>query len=72
MRKIRAPRGYLLFIIGLVLGILFTSIISSIYYKTSGGRTITGLPEEVEITFLYTSEKQSWIEEVTPKFEENA
>ncbi len=70
MRKIRAPRGYLLFIIGLVLGILFTSIISSIYYKTSGGRTITGLPEEVEITFLYTSEKQSWIEEVTPKFEE--
>ena len=68
--RIKPGRGYLLFFIGLVLGIIVAGVVSSVYYRSSGLAVVKGLPEKVEITFLYTSEKQGWIEEVTPGFKE--
>jgi len=52
-------RGYILLLIGILIGFLIFTAISIIY--TRG--------EEEVIEFLYTSEKQGWIEEVTPLFE---
>jgi len=63
-------RGYLLLLAGVLIGFLAFSMISLLY---SGGRVQYGegeMPNLIEIEFLYTSEKQGWIEEVTPKFEE--
>jgi len=63
-------RGYLLFFTGLILGILIASIISSAYFATMRSPTTQGMPSSLEIVFLYSSEKQGWIEEVTPEFEQ--
>jgi Ca-activated chloride channel family protein len=52
-------RGYLLLLVGILIGFLLFTAISIIF--TRG--------EEEVIEFLYTSEKQGWIEEVTPLFE---
>ncbi len=63
-------RGYLLLLTGILIGFIVSSAISLLY---SGRRTQDGdggIPTEIEFEFLYTSEKQGWIEEVTPKFEE--
>lgn len=53
-------RGYILFLIGILIGFLLFSVISMIF----------GSLGVKAIEFLYTSEKQSWIEEVTPLFEQ--
>lgn len=63
-------RGYLLLLTGILIGFMVFSAISLLY---SGGRTQYGeggMPTEIEFEFLYTSEKQGWVEEVTPRFEE--
>lgn len=55
---------------GILIGFIVFSAISLIY---SSGRPQVGgggMPTEVEFEFLYTSEKQGWVEEVTPRFEE--
>jgi len=59
-RKLFPKRGYILLIVGILIGFLLFSLISLIF--APGGITV--------IEFLYTSEKQGWIEEVTPKFEQ--
>jgi len=54
---------------GIVVGLLIASLISMTYSRSApapGG----ALPEEVEIVFLYSSEKQGWLEEATPLFVE--
>jgi Ca-activated chloride channel family protein len=58
--KLFPRRGYILFLVGVLVGFLLFALISVIFQQV-GARAIT---------FLYTSEKQSWIEEVTPLFEE--
>lgn len=58
-------RGYLLLLTGIVIGMLIFSLISMIYSRTS---TTTSI-KKIEIVFLYSSEKQSWLEEVIPQFE---
>lgn len=68
-RGLFVRRGYLLLLTGILIGFAAFSAISLIY---SGGRPQYGvgeMPTEVEFEFLYTSEKQGWIEEVTPEFE---
>ena len=60
MRGLFPKRGYILLLVGILIGFLLFSLISYIFAR--GGITV--------IEFLYTSEKQSWIEEVTPKFEQ--
>jgi Ca-activated chloride channel family protein len=63
-------RGYLLLITGILGGFIVFSAISSIY---TGGGSQGGsgeFPTAIEIDFLLTSEKQGWVEQVTPKFEE--
>jgi Ca-activated chloride channel family protein len=52
-------RGYILLLIGILIGFLIFTVISIIFAERG---------VEV-IEFLYTSEKQGWIEEVTPLFE---
>jgi len=53
-------RGYVLLLIGILIGFLLFTAISIIFAR--GGVDV--------IEFLYTSEKQGWIEEVTPLFEQ--
>lgn len=53
-------RGYILLLVGILIGFLLFSLISFIFARM-GVKVIE---------FLYTSEKQGWIEEVTPKFEQ--
>ena len=66
--RIVPRRGYLLLFTGIFIGIMISYMIFISYSpKTvSGG----GMPKYIEITFLYSSEKQGWLEEVTPIFEE--
>ena len=54
---------------GIVIGIMVAAGITLHYYGTvqRGGSEL--MPEQVEIVFLYSSEKQGWLEEVTPLFE---
>jgi Ca-activated chloride channel family protein len=61
-RKFRLfpKRGYVLLLVGILIGFLIFSGLSIIFARM-GVKVIE---------FLYTSEKQSWIEEVTPKFEQ--
>ena len=62
-------RGYLLLLTGTLIGFLCFSIISLLYSGIGQPQKISGIPSRIEIDFLYTSEKQGWIKEVTPKFE---
>lgn len=62
-------RGYLILLVGILIGFIAFSAISMIYSGTILQDRGDGLPEIIEFDFLLTSEKQSWIEEVTPKFE---
>ncbi|RLI12744.1 hypothetical protein DRO35_02270 [Candidatus Bathyarchaeota archaeon] len=62
-------RGYLLLLTGTLIGFLCFSVISLLYSGIRQPQKISGMPSRIEIDFLYTSEKQGWIKEVTPKFE---
>ncbi len=58
-------------LIGILIGFLIFSVVSFLFPR--GGTGVTGqdgFPSSIEFRFLYTSEKQSWIEEVTPNFEQ--
>ena len=63
-------RGYIFLLTGILIGFLVFSIVSFIFSVSMEGGGVIGVPERIGFEFLYTSEKQSWIEEVTPKFEE--
>ncbi len=69
LRSMVIKRGYLLLFTGFFIGVLISSIISSIYFTRGGISGTGGIPESIEIIFLYSSEKQGWLEEVTPEFE---
>ncbi len=62
-------RGYLLLMAGLLLGFSAFSFISLLYSNVGVPVYSDGMPSEIEIDFLYSSEKQGWIEEVIPMFE---
>ena len=70
MVKIIPRRGYLMLYTGFILGILSFALMS-IYYQSWRGREgiSAQMPENLSIVFLYSSEKQGWIEEVIPLFE---
>jgi Ca-activated chloride channel family protein len=63
-------RGYILILTGILIGFLTTATVSFLYsgFGRTGGNG--GIPSTIEFDFLYTSEKQGWVEEVTPKFED--
>ena len=72
-RKLRLfpKQGYIMLIVGILIGFLVFSAVS--YMFPTGGRGGTGqggLPSNIKFKFLYTSEKQGWIQEVTPDFEQ--
>ena len=58
-------------LVGILVGFLTFSAISFIFPRDGlEGDGQGGLPSSIEFEFLYTSEKQGWIEEVTPDFEQ--
>ncbi len=57
-------QGYIMLLIGILIGFLIFSIVSFLFARGGTGGA------SIEFGFLYTSEKQSWIEEVTPNFEQ--
>jgi Ca-activated chloride channel family protein len=58
-------------LVGILIGFLIFSAISFLFPKGGpSGNGQNGIPPNIQFTFLYTSEKQSWIEEVTPDFEQ--
>lgn len=63
-------RGYLLLLTGILVGFIVFSAISSIYTGSVSQRGSGEFPTAIEIDFLLTSEKQGWVEQVTPRFEE--
>lgn len=68
-RRAFPRRGYVLLFTGILIGFVIFSVISFTY--SGGGQQNTGgIPSKIEFDFLYTSEKQGWIEEITPQFEE--
>ncbi len=68
--KLFPKQGYIMLLIGILLGFMIFLAVSAITYKGGGsGAGQEGLPSNIDFTFLYTSEKQGWIEEVTLEFE---
>lgn len=63
-------RGYLILFTGILIGFMAFSAVSLLYSRIRIQYGNEGMPTEIEFDFLYTSEKQGWIEEVTPRFEE--
>jgi len=64
-------QGYILMLIGILIGFMVFLAVSSLTSQTgSGGSGQEGLPSSISFTFLYTSEKDGWIREVTPSFEQ--
>ena len=61
-------RGYLLLLTGILIGFLAFSAVSFLYSGAGPRGGTGGIPTLIEFEFLYTSEKQGWIEEVTPRF----
>ncbi len=70
-RRFFPRQGYVMLLVGILIGFLLFSAISILFPKGGlGGTGEGGLPSSIQLDFLYTSEKQSWIEEVTPDFEQ--
>jgi Ca-activated chloride channel family protein len=63
-------RGYILLLTGILVGFIAFSSISYIFSGTTQQYGTGDIPTHIEFDFLVTSEKQGWIEEVTPQFEE--
>ncbi|MCW4052430.1 MAG: substrate-binding domain-containing protein, partial [Candidatus Bathyarchaeota archaeon] len=63
-------RGYLILFAGILIGFLAFSGISMLYTSVRFQNGNSGIPAEISFDFLYTSEKQGWIEEVTLQFAE--
>jgi len=69
--KLFPKQGYIMLLIGILIGFMVFLAVSSILSTGgSGGVGQGGLPSSINFKFLYTSEKQGWIEEVTPDFEQ--
>jgi len=63
-------QGYIMLLIGILIGFMvFLAVSSLTYQEGSGGSGQEGLPSNINFTFLYTSEKDGWIKDVTPAFE---
>ncbi len=68
--RLLPKQGYVMLLVGILIGFLIFSVVSFIFPRgRPGGTGQEGLPSSIEFDFLYTSEKQGWIEEVTPDFE---
>lgn len=68
-KRMFPKRGYILLLAGILIGFLIFASISFIFSRVGPAAVEAGIPERIEFEFLYTSEKQGWIEEVTPSFE---
>ncbi|MFQ6081126.1 MAG: extracellular solute-binding protein [Candidatus Bathyarchaeia archaeon] len=63
-------QGYVLLMVGILVGFLIFLAVSFTFVRVGPEEGAEeGMPSSIEFEFLYTSEKQSWIEEVTLDFE---
>ncbi|MEM1907939.1 MAG: substrate-binding domain-containing protein [Thermofilaceae archaeon] len=63
-------RGYLLLLTGLLIGLLCGVLMSRVYgYRVA--LSTSGAPERIELVFLFTSEKEAWINAIKPLFEKH-
>ena len=72
-RRVRLfpKQGYILFLIGILVGFMvFLAVSAMTSQGVGGGAGQEGLPSSISFTFLYTSEKDGWIKDVTPAFEQ--
>jgi hypothetical protein len=69
-RSFFPKRGYVLLLAGMLAGFLVFAAIAAIYNRPIQTSNGGGVPDSIEFEFLYTSEKQAWIEQVTPIFEQ--
>ncbi|MGD9131522.1 MAG: substrate-binding domain-containing protein [Candidatus Bathyarchaeota archaeon] len=65
-------QGYIMLLIGILIGFMVFLAVSSMISQGGGGggSEQEGLPSSISFTFLYTSEKDGWIKDVTPAFED--
>ncbi len=64
-------QGYIMLLIGILLGFMIFLAVSAITSTGGGGGAgQERLPSSITFDFMCTSEKQAWIEEVTPGFEQ--
>ena len=63
-------RGYLILFAGVLIGFLAFAAVSLMFSNVGFRGGDGGIPTEIEFDFLYTSEKQGWIEVMTPQFTE--
>ena len=63
-------RGYLLLLTGILIGFLACATVFYFYSRFPSQNIVGEMPTEIDFDFIYTSEKQGWIEEVTPRFQE--
>jgi Ca-activated chloride channel family protein len=64
-------QGYIMLLIGILIGFMvFLAVAAITSHGGGGGAGQEGLPSSISFTFLYTSEKQGWLEDVTPAFEQ--
>jgi Ca-activated chloride channel family protein len=68
-RRTIPRRGYVMLLVGILIGASIFALINLLFPSTTGGTGHSGVPDRIEFEFLYTSEKQSWIQEMTPEFE---
>ncbi len=61
-------RGYLLLITGLLLGFALASLLARVY-GLQASTSPAARPENIDLVFLYTSEKEGWITAIKPLFE---
>jgi Ca-activated chloride channel family protein len=64
-------QGYIMLLIGILLGFMVFLAVSALTSQGGrGGVGQEGLPSNISFTFLYTSEKDGWIKDITPSFEQ--
>ena len=68
-RRIIPSEGYLLLLVGILIGFLLFTVISAVFSLEALKSLIPG-EKKPTLRVLYTSEKQSWMEEVVPIFVE--
>lgn len=59
-----------MFLAGILIGGSIFALVNLLFPSTTGGTGNFGIPKRIEFEFLYTSEKQGWIQEMTPEFED--
>jgi Ca-activated chloride channel family protein len=67
-RRVIPSEGYLLLLVGILIGFLLFTLIAAVF-SVRALKNLIPMEKVLVLRVLYTSEKQSWMEEVVPLFE---